>query len=92
MLTYTWKDNYVAEERRADDLARAAAHRELRAIQAKNGQGTGLAAWMVALGAGMQVWGCHLQARYERVLRQQQASAMGTQLSLIGESSVQRNC
>lgn len=92
MLTYTWKDNYVAEERRADALARAAAHRDLRAIQAKKGQGTGLAAWMVALGAGMQVWGCRLQARYERVLRQQQASAMGTQLSLVGDASLQRNC
>ena len=92
MLTYTWKDDYVAEERRADALARAAANRELRAIQAKNGQGNGLAAWMVALGAGMQLWGCRLQARYERALRQQQAGAMGANLSLIGESSVQRNC
>lgn len=92
MLNHAWKDTYVAQERRADALARAAAHRELRTIQAKNGQGNGLAAWMVTLGASMQVWGCRLQARYERVLRQQQASAMRTQLSLIGESSVQRNC
>ena len=92
MLNHTWKDNYVAEERRTDELAQAATRREVQAIQAQSGEGNGLASWMVALGAQMQIWGCRLQSRYEGVLQRQQASAMGASLSFIGDGSVQRNC
>jgi len=92
MLNSTWKDQYVAQEIRADQMERAELERELRSIQISDGQMGAIASLMVTFAKSMQVWGCRLQSRYERVLHKQQASAMGANLNLLGGSSIQRNC
>jgi hypothetical protein len=92
MLNHTWKDSYIALEQRQDELARAELRRELHAIQLLEQKNSGLANLMVTLGGTLQVWGCRIQARYERVLRQQQASAMGASFQLLGDGSIQHNC
>ncbi len=92
MLNSTWKDSYVAQAQRTVQLARAKQERELRSIQLSRGEANRLARWMIVFGNQMQVWGCRLQSRYETVLQKQQASAIGVQLSLSGESSLQQQC
>jgi len=92
MLTNTWKDQYVAQEQRADQLEKAELQRELRSIQISEGQLGWSASLMLSFAKTVQVWGCRLQSRYERLQRQQKASAMGANVHLLGGSSIQRNC
>ena len=70
MLTFTWRDVLVAEERHKDMLERAKRARELRLMQ-KDQQSLSLSArWLFAFGEQLVNWGCGLQAHYRQVAPQ----------------------
>lgn len=91
MTNFTWKDAYVAEEIRNQRLAEAEFERELQ-FQNDDGDNGRMAKWMIVLGEKLEEWGCRLQSKYQRVLRKQEAAALGTGMIILGESASHRNC
>lgn len=92
MWIFTWKDVLVAEQRYKDMIAQAEEQRWARMETGGSADPGIRARWLYAFGERLVVWGCRLQARYQRSFYQAQSvGAQGS--SLVLESpNMARNC
>ena len=92
MNNFSWKDTYVAEQIRETRLAEAEEARMLQIQEPHNSNGSRMTKVMIALGAFIERTGCRLQSKYQRILAQKEAAAMGAHMIMLSDSASQNNC